>query len=84
MHCSNDESGLCSGDALKGFGMTPRLMGPKIEPSRSCGVLLGLARLQRRREMIEFLVQMPTARIIFLATAVLSLATTLIVLRWLI
>jgi hypothetical protein len=51
---------------------------PKNEPSRSCGVLLGLARLQRRREMIEFLVQMPTGTVIFLATAVLSLAATLI------
>jgi hypothetical protein len=50
----------------------------KIEPSRSCGVLPGLAR--RRREMIEFLIQMPTATMMFLASAVLSLAATLIVL----
>jgi hypothetical protein len=35
----------------------------------------------RRREMIEFLMQMPTATMMFLATAALSLAATLVVLR---
>ena|SRR6516162_2355632 len=52
----------------------------KFELSRSCGVLLALARRRRRREMIEFLAQMPTDTMIFLTMAVLSLAATLIVL----
>jgi hypothetical protein len=34
--------------------------------------------------MIEFLAQMPTATMIFITMAVLGLAATLIVLRWLI
>jgi hypothetical protein len=43
-------------------------------------VFLALARRQRRREMIEFL--MPTNTMIFLTMAVL-MAAMLIVLRWL-
>jgi hypothetical protein len=35
----------------------------------------------KRREMIEFLMQMPTATMLFLATAVLSVAAMLVVLR---
>jgi hypothetical protein len=37
---------------------------------------------ERGREMIEFLTEMPTATKIFLVVAVLGLAATLIVLKW--
>jgi hypothetical protein len=40
--------------------------------------------MTKLREMIEFLAQMPTDTKIFLAMTVLSLATVLIVLRWLV
>jgi hypothetical protein len=40
-------------------------------------------RSARRGELIEFLAQMPTDTKIFLAMAVLGLAATLIVLKWL-
>jgi hypothetical protein len=60
--------------------MTPRRTEiQNIEPSRSCGVLPGFGR--RRREMIEFLIQMPTATLMFLASAVLSLTATLVALK---
>jgi hypothetical protein len=38
----------------------------------------------RRGEMIEFLAQMPSDTMIFITTAVLGLAATLIGLKWLI
>jgi hypothetical protein len=37
---------------------------------------------ERGREMVEFLTEMPTATKIFLVVAVLGLAATLIVLKW--
>jgi hypothetical protein len=40
----------------------------------------GVGAIARRREMIEFLMHMPTATMMFLATAVLSLAAMLIAL----
>jgi len=40
--------------------------------------------MTKLREMIEFVTQMPTDTKIFLTMTVLSLATVLIVLRWLI
>jgi hypothetical protein len=43
--------------------------------------LLG-SRVTQEREMIEFLTEMPTATKIFLIVAVLGLAATLIVLKW--
>jgi hypothetical protein len=50
----------------------------RVARAQAYPILPGLAR--RRREMIEFLIQMPTATMVFLASAVLSLAATLIVL----
>jgi len=50
----------------------------KIELSRGCGVLPALARRRRRREMIEFLAQMPTDTMTFLTMAILGLAAMLI------
>jgi len=46
---------------------------------RSCSAL----EVTQEREMIEFLTEMPTNTKIFLIVAVLGLAATLIVLKWL-
>jgi predicted exporter len=60
------------------------MIGRTLYCATSGVLLLALARRQRRKEMTDFLAQMPTDTKIFVTMAVLGLAGMLIVLRRLI
>ena len=69
---------------LDGYG--PEIASVDPRPSRCASLLHADAppQVTQEREMIEFLAQMPSDTLIFITTAVLGLAATLVGLKWLV